>query len=63
MNGFLQRILQVIMKKNSTWNIRRLVNEMIDPATQHIILMIVGFLFYFAIRERLVKQIDTSIAH
>ena len=28
----LQRILQEIMKKNYTWNIRRLVDETIDPA-------------------------------
>ena len=35
---FLQRILQEIMKKNNTWNIRRL-----DPATQRIMLKIVGF--------------------
>ena len=26
-----------------TWNIRHLVDETIDPATQHIILKIVGF--------------------
>ena len=32
MKGFLQRILQEIMKKDNTWNIRRLVDETIDPA-------------------------------
>ena len=31
-------------EKNNTWNIRRLVDETIVPATQHIILKIVGFL-------------------
>ena len=36
--------MQEIMKKNNTWNIRRLVNEMIVPSTQRIILKIVGFL-------------------
>ena len=30
--------------QNNTWNIRRLVNETIGPATQHILLKIVGFL-------------------
>ena len=30
-------------KKNNAWNIRRMVNETIVPATQHIILKIVGF--------------------
>ena len=42
--GFLQRILQGIMKKNNTWNTRCLVNESFDPATQSIILKIIGFL-------------------
>ena len=32
------------MKKNNTWNIRRLVDETIVPWTQRIILKIVGFL-------------------
>ena len=31
------------MKKNNTWNIRRLVDESFVPATQRIILKIVGF--------------------
>ena len=44
MKRFLQRILHEIMKKNDTWNIRRLVDEMIVPSTQRIILKIVGFL-------------------
>ena len=35
------------MKKNNTWNIRRLVNETIVPATQRIILKIVGFKVVF----------------
>ena len=46
LKGFLQRILQEIMKKNDIWNIGRLVNETIVsivPATQRIILKIVGF--------------------
>ena len=30
----MQIILQEIMEKNDTWNIRRLVNEMIVPVTQ-----------------------------
>ena len=34
LKGFLQRILQEIMKKDNTWNIRRLVNETIVPSTQ-----------------------------
>ena len=33
LKGFLQRILQEIMKKNNTWNIRRMVDEMIVPLT------------------------------
>ena len=43
MKPFLQRILQEIMKKNNTWNIRRLVDESFVPATQRIILKIVEF--------------------
>ena len=43
MNGFLERILQEIMKKNNTLNIRRLIDETIIPPTQRIILKIVGF--------------------
>ena len=39
----LQRILQEIMKKNNTWNIRRLVDESFVPVTQRILLKIVGF--------------------
>ena len=31
-------------KKDSIWNIRHLVDETINPATQRIILKIVGFL-------------------
>ena len=31
------------MKKNNTWNIRRLIDESFVPATQRIILKIVGF--------------------
>ena len=31
---FLQRILHEIMKKNNTWNMRRLVDESFVPATQ-----------------------------
>ena len=42
LKGFLQRILQEIMKKDDTWNIRRLVNETIVPATQRIILKILN---------------------
>ena len=34
LKGFLQRILQEIMKKNTTWNIRRLVDKTIVPWTQ-----------------------------
>ena len=44
MKGFLQRILQEIMKKNNALNIRRLVNETVVPSTQCIILKIVGFI-------------------
>ena len=32
------------MKKNNAWNIRRLVDESFDPASQRIILKIVRFL-------------------
>ena len=32
------------MEKNNAWNIRHLVNESFIPATQRIILKIVGFL-------------------
>ena len=31
------------MKINDTWNTRRLVDELFVPATQRIVLMIVGF--------------------
>ena len=44
MEGFLQTILQEIMKKNNTWTIRRLVDESFVPSTQRIILKIVVFL-------------------
>ena len=30
--------------QNNTWTIRHLVNETINPAAQHIVLKIVGFL-------------------
>ena len=39
-----QPIVFFSIYQNNTWTIRRLVNEMIDPATQHIILKIVKFL-------------------
>ena len=39
----MQRILQEIIKKKNTWNIRLLVDETIVPSTQRIILMIVRF--------------------
>ena len=32
MKGFSQRILQEIMKKNNTWNIRRLVDDSFVPS-------------------------------
>ena len=35
--------LSEIVKKNNTWNIRRLVDESFGPATQRIILKIVRF--------------------
>ena len=34
------------MKKNNTWNIRRLVDESFVPATQRIMLKNVGFLVH-----------------
>ena len=34
MKVFLQRILQEIMKKNNTWNIRRLVDDSFVPSAQ-----------------------------
>ena len=34
MKGFLQRILQEIMKKNDTWNIRRLVDDSFVPSSK-----------------------------
>ena len=34
MKVFLQRILQEIMKKNNTWNIRRLVDHSFVPSAQ-----------------------------
>ena len=34
MKGFLQRILQEIMKKNNTWNIRRLVDDSFVPSSK-----------------------------
>ena len=46
MQRILQRILQEIMKKKNTWNIRHLVDESFVPATQRIILKIVGFLLF-----------------
>ena len=33
-NDFLQRILQEIMKKNNTWNIRRLVDDSFVPSSK-----------------------------
>ena len=35
--------------KNNTWNIRRLVDESFVPATQRIILKIVGFMIAYHI--------------
>ena len=36
LKGFLQRILQEIMKKNNAWNIRRLVDDSFGPSShQH----------------------------
>ena len=40
----MQRIARNYEKKNNTWNIRRLGDELFVPATQRIILKIVGFL-------------------
>ena len=34
MKAFLQSILQEIMKKNNTWNIRRLVDDSFVPSSQ-----------------------------
>jgi len=34
LKGFLQRILQEIMKKNNSWNIRHLVNDSFVPSAQ-----------------------------
>ena len=46
-------VLQEIMKKIiCTWNIRRLVDETIVPATQRIILKIVGFLHWGKVRTQ-----------
>ena len=45
MKVFLQKILQKIMKKNNTWNIRRLVAGTIVQANQRIILKIDGLLY------------------
>ena len=42
MKQCLQRILQEIVKKNNTWNIRHLVDESFVPANQRIILKIDG---------------------
>ena len=42
------------MKENNTWIIRRLVNETIDPATQRIILKIVGFFLFHS--QNIVKE-------
>ena len=39
-----QPIVLFLIYQNNTWTIRRLVNETIDPAIQHIILKIIGFL-------------------
>ena len=35
----MQRILQEIMKKNNTWNIRRLVEESFVPVNQQTIVL------------------------
>ena len=45
MKQFLKRILQEIMKKSNAWNIRHLVDESFIPATQGILLKIVGFYY------------------
>ena len=34
MKQFLQRILQEIMKKNNTWDIRRLIDKSVVPENQ-----------------------------
>ena len=34
MKGFLQRILQEIMKKNNTWNVRSLVDDSFVPSSK-----------------------------
>ena len=40
------------MEKNNAWNIRRLVNESFVPATQRIVLKIVGFLIQYTLDLR-----------
>ena len=40
---FAKNFARNYAKKNNTWNLKRLVNETIVPATQCIILEIVGF--------------------
>ena len=55
MKRFLQRILQEIMKKkiklgtSDAWLLSRLSQRSSDPATQHIILKIVGFLVVYTV--------------
>ena len=41
------------MEKNDTWNIIRLVDETIVPATQRVILKIVRFQFFLLISDGL----------
>ena len=41
---FVKNFARNYEKKNDTWNIRHLVDELFVPATQRIILMIVKFL-------------------
>ena len=49
-NNFCKEFCKKLWKKNNTWNIRCLVDELFVPATQRIILKIVGFLGYAMLR-------------
>ena len=47
--------------QNNTWTIRRLVDVMIDPATQPIILKIVGFKVGIPVRAEIELRVLLSI--
>ena len=50
-------------EKNNTWNIRRLVDELLVPPTQHIILKIVVFLYGYIFSFFLGENTNMPVIH